>query len=71
MKTNRPELKKMAARDYEDMLGFVDPRDVLRGCHIPPASSQGRRQADGVDVSPCANGGEDCHSYYVGRCVQT
>jgi len=51
--------------------GFVDPRDVLRGCHILPASAQGKRQADGVNVSPCAKDGEDYHFYYVGRCVQT
>ena len=51
--------------------GFVDPRDVLRGCHILPASAKGRRQADGVGVSRCAKDGEDYCLYYVGQCVQT
>ncbi len=51
--------------------GFVDPRDVLRGCHILPAFAKGRRQPDGVGVSCCAKDGKDYDLYYVGRCVQT
>ena len=49
--------------------GFVDPQDVLRGCHILPAFAKGRRQADGVSVSRCAKDGTDYHMYYVGRYV--
>ena len=51
--------------------GFLDPRYVLRGCHILPAFAKGRRQLDGVGVSCCAKDGEDYHLYYVGRCVRT
>ena len=50
--------------------GFVDPRDVLRGCHILPAFAKGKRQADGVSVSRCAQDGMDYRMYYVGRYVQ-
>ena len=50
--------------------GFVDPRDVLRGCHILPAFAKGKRQADGVSASSCAKDGTDYHLYYVGRYVQ-
>ena len=49
--------------------GFVDPRDVLRGCHIIPAFAKGKRQADGISVSRCAKDGTDYHMYYVGRYV--
>ena len=49
--------------------GFVDPQDVLRGCHILPAFAKGRRQADGVSVSRCAKDGTDYHMYYVRRYV--
>ena len=50
--------------------GFVDPGDVLCGCHILPAFVKGKQQADGVSVSCCAKDGTDYHLYYVGRYVQ-
>jgi len=52
---------------YDDSFGFVDPRDVLQGCHIIPAFAKGRQQADGVGVSRCAKDGKDYSLYYVGR----
>jgi hypothetical protein len=53
-----------------ESFGFVDPKDVLRGCHILPVFAKGRRQANGVSISRCAKDGKDYKQYYVGRCVQ-
>jgi len=30
--------------------GFIDPKDVLRGCHIIPNFAKGKQQADGVGI---------------------
>ena len=49
--------------------GFVDPKDVLRGCHILPAFAKGKRQKDGVGISRCAKDGKDYNQYFVGRWV--
>jgi hypothetical protein len=53
-----------------DSFGFVDPGDVLRGCHILPAFAKGKQQANGVGVSRCAKDGKDYKLYYVGQYVQ-
>jgi hypothetical protein len=47
--------------------GFVDPKDVLRGCHILPAFAQGKRQKDGIGISCCAKDGKDYNQYFVGQ----
>ena len=49
--------------------GFVDPDDVLRGCHIIPQFSHGLRHLDGTDNSHCAQDSLDWHFYYVNRFV--
>jgi len=53
--------------DGEFSFGFVDPDDVLRGCHIIPTFAKGKRHSDRVGVSRCAKDGNDYHQYYVGR----
>ena len=35
----------------DEAFGFVDPADVLCGCHIIPAFTTGKRQEDSIDVS--------------------
>jgi len=50
-----------------DAFGFVDPKDVLRGCHILPNFAKGKRQPDGISISHCAKDGRDYNQYYVGR----
>src|SRR5262245_39500369 len=50
-----------------DAFGFVDPSDVLRGCHIMPNFANRKRHLDGVGVSRCARDGKDYRRYYVGR----
>lgn len=34
----------------QDAFGFVDPKDVLRGCHILPAFAKGKRHEDGLGI---------------------
>ena len=50
--------------------GFVDPKDVLRGCHILPVFAKGKRHANGVGISRCAKDSNDYKLYYIGRYVQ-
>ena len=56
--------------ESDDAFGFVDPRDVLRGCHIIPAFSRGKRHSDGISISRCALDGNDWARYLVNRCVK-
>ena len=51
----------------EGAFRFVDPVDVLRGCHIVPAFSRGKRHSDGVSISRCANDGKDWTCFHVNR----
>ena len=53
----------------EASLGFVDPKDVLRGCHLIPAFAKGRHHSNGVGVSRCAKDGNDYTLYYVGQYI--
>jgi hypothetical protein len=53
----------------DSAFGFVDPKDVLRGCHIMPKFAKGKRHVDGIGMSRCAKDSKDYNCYYVGRCV--
>ena len=53
----------------EHAFGFIDPDDVLRGCHIVPQFSCGLRYPDGTGISHCAQDASDWQFYYVNRCV--
>jgi hypothetical protein len=52
----------------DNSFGFLDPADVLRGCHIIPDFFEGRRyqNRDG-GLSGCANDYSDWKQYYVGQ----
>ncbi|KAI0054379.1 hypothetical protein BV25DRAFT_1817149 [Artomyces pyxidatus] len=52
-----------------DAFGFVDPNDVLRGCHIVPDFASGKRREDGAGLSGLAKDSEDYNRYYICRCV--
>ena len=52
-----------------DAFSFVDPSDVLRGCHIVPRFREGRCHSDGKGVSLCARDALDWKEYYVNRSV--
>ena len=51
----------------EDAYGFVDPSNVLRGCHLIPAFASGRMHPDSVSISQNARDGADWKYYYVNR----
>lgn len=47
--------------------GFVDPSDVIRGCHILPRFSLGWRFSNGEGISYSGKDSEDWVEYYVNR----
>lgn len=47
--------------------GFVDPADVVRGCHIIPRFSRGERYPSGTGFSKLAHDSRDWRAYNVGR----
>ena len=53
----------------EHAFGFIDPDDVLQGCHLIPQFSRGLRYPDGAGISRCAQDASDWHFYYVNRFV--
>ena len=53
----------------EDSCGFIDPADVLRGCHMVSAFRCGKVYSDGIGISHCAQDSNDWRVYYIGRYV--
>lgn len=53
----------------EGSFGFIDPELVLRGCHLIPAFSQGKRYSDNIGLSKLARDSDDWQQYYVNRYV--
>ena len=51
----------------KDAFGFVDPADVLRGCHVIPSYADGRLHSDGIAISRCAGDSNDWKQYYINR----
>ena len=51
----------------KDSFGFVDPQLVLRGCHLIPVFSRGRRHDDGIGLSRLSKDGSEWKSYFVNR----
>ena len=52
----------------DNSFGFVDPKDVLRGCYIVPRFARGKVHADGIGISRCADDAGDWCCYHVIRC---
>lgn len=53
----------------EGSFGFIDPRDIVRACHIAPVFSAGKVHQDGVGISVSAKDHQDWRFYFVMRCV--
>jgi hypothetical protein len=66
----RPDCVRFPPLANKDAFGFVDPTDVLRGCHIIPAFSKGKLHPDELNISHCARDGKDWVRYYVNRYVK-
>ncbi|KIJ09067.1 hypothetical protein PAXINDRAFT_17835 [Paxillus involutus ATCC 200175] len=52
-----------------DGFSFIDPADVVRGCHLIPAFANGRLHPDGVPMSRNARDTDDWKHYYVNHFV--
>ena len=46
---------------------FVDPANVLRGCHVIPSFADGQLHPDGVAMSRWANDSGDWKRYHINR----
>ncbi|KIJ61923.1 hypothetical protein HYDPIDRAFT_30990 [Hydnomerulius pinastri MD-312] len=53
----------------QDAFDFIDPADILRGCHLIPAFAKGRSHPDHTALSPIAKDSDDWKYYYVNRFV--
>lgn len=51
----------------DDSFGFLDPADVVRGCHIIPLFSKGEVHPDGVGMSLSAKDSKDWRLYCINR----
>lgn len=63
------KLDRVKFRSWGDphAYGFVDPSDILRGCHIIPRFREGRLHIDGKGMSQCARDNTDWKEYYINR----
>ena len=68
LKPDRVHFPLMAGNP--DAFGFLDPADVLRGCHVIPAFCQGRVHPDGKQFSGISQDKNDWSAYYVNRYVE-
>ncbi len=64
LRLNRVSFPSMT---QSDSFGFVDPSLVLRGCHMIPAFSFGKRHPSGTGFSSMSKDGNDWKNYYVNR----
>lgn len=53
----------------EHAFSFVDPADVLRGCHVIPSFDDGLLHPDRIAMSHCAADADDWKHYYINRWV--
>jgi hypothetical protein len=51
----------------DDSFGFLDPSNVLRGCHVVPAFAKRKLHSDNRGLSHCAQDASDWVEYYVNR----
>lgn len=65
------DLEKVTLRPLNEpgSLGFIDPSDILRACHIIPRFDAGPVFQDGVGQSLLTQDKNDWKEYIVNRCV--
>lgn len=51
----------------ESSFGFLNPADVIRGCHFVPMFRHGMHYTDGKGLSPSAMDSKDWSNYYLNR----
>lgn len=52
---------------HEDSFSFLDPKLVLRSCHLIPAFSGGKKHSDGIGFSSMSKDSKDWKYYYVNQ----
>ncbi|RDB22902.1 hypothetical protein Hypma_009822 [Hypsizygus marmoreus] len=67
--SRRLDTVKFFPMAHGDAFGFLDPKDVLRACHIIPKMLLGKVHLDGIGMSRSARDVDDWHFYYVNRFV--
>ncbi|KAF7970284.1 hypothetical protein HWV62_24482 [Athelia sp. TMB] len=58
---------RFAPLSDHDAFDIIDPANVLRGCHVLPRFSLGRKHSDGVGISSLAHDSSDWVEYYLNR----
>lgn len=61
------DMLQLSPMNAEDAYGFVDPADVLRGCHIIPALAKGRMRPADIVSSPLSKDCDHWKYYYVNK----
>ncbi|KAG1812534.1 uncharacterized protein BJ212DRAFT_1276699 [Suillus subaureus] len=52
------------------LFNFLDPANVLRGCHIIPCFEKDKRHPEGSGMSACAGDKDDWHAYFINQWVR-
>ncbi len=52
---------------HKDSFGFLDPKLVLRSCHLIPGFSRGKAHSDGIGMSAMSRDSRDWKHYYINR----
>jgi hypothetical protein len=58
---------KFQSLEDEYSVDFLDPADILRGCHVVPSFASRRKHPDGLGVSGSAQDKDDWREYYINR----
>ena len=61
------DLLQFIPMDVKGTFNFIDPVDVLRGCHLIPMFTKGQSHPDRSTLSPIAKDSADWRYYYVNR----
>ncbi|KAF7974005.1 hypothetical protein HWV62_13627 [Athelia sp. TMB] len=68
-KTQKLDRLRFPPMANQDSFGFLDPADVLHGCHIIPVFAKGKRHSSGKGMSFRAKDSDDWNEYYINRFV--
>ncbi|KAF8440782.1 hypothetical protein L210DRAFT_3399735, partial [Boletus edulis BED1] len=63
------DMLRLSPMSMEDAYGFVDPVDVLRGCHLIPAFTKGRMRPADTMSSPLSKDSDHWKYYYINKFV--
>ena len=61
------DMLQLVSMDDPDAFDFINPAEILRGCHLIPAFAKSRTSPDSDGSFPSANGSKDWKYYYVNK----